>query len=244
VHGLGAHPDHAWVRHKDITSGLEKDVRWLTDLLPQTFRDYQPSISARIFCFNYQSAWLGPQLSKNRLEGVARRLLDDVHNRDKVGPVSERCCQLILTVVMQNGTASERSLIFIDHSFGGLVIDQAVVKANSAGSEYEYLVKLIGGIVFLETPHQRSKLQHWDFIMASLGSLVDYGETGLMKEVDEKSLKIFDLVSEFQRTIIRLGLAKTAVICFYENLPTNYLSRVTRNRWFEREISSMVRTSD
>lgn len=90
VHGLGANPDHAWVRHKDNPAGLEKDVRWLTDLLPQTFRDHQPSVNARVFCFNYQSAWLGPQLSRNRLEGVATRLLDDIHNaRDKVGPVRE-----------------------------------------------------------------------------------------------------------------------------------------------------------
>lgn len=93
VHGLGANPDHAWVRHKDVAAGLEKDVRWLTDLLPQTFRDYQPSISARIFCFNYQSAWLGPQLIRNRLENVATRLLDGIQSmRSKVGPAREGRC--------------------------------------------------------------------------------------------------------------------------------------------------------
>lgn len=78
------------MRHKDISAGLEKDVRWLTDLLPQTFREYRASISARIFCFNYQSAWLGPELSRNRLEEIATRLLDEIHNvRDKVSPVRE-----------------------------------------------------------------------------------------------------------------------------------------------------------
>lgn len=80
MHGLGANPKHAWVRHKAKTPELEKDVHWLRDLLPQTFRSHQPSIHARIFCFNYQSAWLGGQLSKNRLEGIAGRLLDDVHH--------------------------------------------------------------------------------------------------------------------------------------------------------------------
>ena len=75
----------AWVRHKDIHKGPERDVRWLTDLLPKTFREYQPSIGTRIFCFNYQSAWLGPQLSRNRLENVATRLLDSIQSvRDKV----------------------------------------------------------------------------------------------------------------------------------------------------------------
>ncbi|KAL9065770.1 MAG: hypothetical protein Q9161_007995 [Pseudevernia consocians] len=224
VHGLGAHPDHAWVRHKDVAAGLQKDVRWLTDLLPQTFRDYKTSISARVFCFNYQSAWLGPQLSRNRLEGLAKRLLDDIHNvRDK------------------NDTVSDRPIIFIGHSFGGLVIEQAVVQANSAGSTYEYLVKLIGGIVLLGTPHQGSKSQKWGSIMASLANLIDYGETGLMKEVDEKSMKIFDLISEFKRIMIGMDLAKTAVICFYENLPTNYLTRVMdTGLWIQRQTSSMI----
>ena len=76
-----------------MSEGLEKDVRWLTDLLPQTFRDYKTSLCARIFCFNYQSAWLGPQLSRNRLESLAVRLLDEIHNvRDKVSPVCEGFC--------------------------------------------------------------------------------------------------------------------------------------------------------
>lgn len=88
------------MRHKDIAAGLEEDVRWLTDLLPQTFRDHQPSISARIFCYNYQSAWLGPHLSRNRLEGLAVRLLDDIHNaRDKVGPLRRMFCYFVLTAV-------------------------------------------------------------------------------------------------------------------------------------------------
>lgn len=80
VHGLGAHPDHAWVRHKVPKDGKEVDVRWLTDLLPETLQDYTPSIRARIFCFNYQSAWLGSKLTKNRLENIAVRLLDDIHH--------------------------------------------------------------------------------------------------------------------------------------------------------------------
>ena len=140
---------------------------------------------------------------------------------------------------------SDRPIIFIGHSFGGLVIEQAVVQGNSAGSSYEYLVKLIGGIVLLGTPHQGSKSQKWGSIVASLANLIDYGETGLMKEVDEKSMKIFDLISEFKRIMISMDLAKTAVICFYENLPTNYLTRVIdTGLWIQRQTSSMVRISD
>jgi len=74
------------VRHKDPSIGIQTDVRWLTDLLPHTLRDHRPSIRARIFCFNYQSAWLGTTLTKNRLETIARRMMDDIHHMKlKVG---------------------------------------------------------------------------------------------------------------------------------------------------------------
>ena len=136
----------------------------------------------------------------------------------------------------------DRPLIFIGHSFGGLIIEQAVVQANSVGGRYEYLVKLIGGVVLLGTPHQGSKSQKWGSILANLANLVDYGEIGLMEEVDEKSMKIFDMVSNFKSIMISMDLAKTAVICFYENRPTNYMSRVIK--WTPRQISSMVRISD
>ena|SRR2546423_6942480 len=49
-----------------------------------------------------------------------------------------------------------KPLIFVGHSFGGLVTEQAVVKASSAGSMYEYLAQLIGGVVLFGTPHQGS----------------------------------------------------------------------------------------
>ena len=69
---------------------------------------------------------------------------------------------------LQNGAVLDRLLIFIGHSFGGLVIEQAVVQANSAGGRYEYLVKLIGGVILLGTPHRGSGSQKWGLIVANL----------------------------------------------------------------------------
>lgn len=145
---------------------------------------------------------------------------------------------------LQNGTLSDRPLVFIGHSFGGLVVEQAVVQANSAGGRYHHLVELIGGIILLGTPHQGSKSQRWGSVVANLANMIDYGETELMKEVDEKSMKIFDLISEFKKIMIGIDLAKTAVICFYENRPTNYVSRLMKvGPWIDKKTSSMVRTS-
>ena len=120
-----------------------------------------------------------------------------------------------------------------------------MVKANSVGSQYEYLVNLIGGFVLLGTPHQGSKTQKWGSILAHLAHMIEYGETGLLEEVDEKSMKIFDLVCEFMQIMIRTDMAKRhAVVCFCENQPTDYLKRVvTLGRVIHSKTSSMVRLS-
>lgn len=78
VHGLGAHRDFAWLRKKDASNHLNKDVNWLTDLLPDTLRKGNPSVRARIFCYNYDSKWLGPDLSKERLTNIANNMIDAI----------------------------------------------------------------------------------------------------------------------------------------------------------------------
>ena len=142
---------------------------------------------------------------------------------------------------MQDDASTNRPIIFIGHSFGGLVIEQAVVKANSAGGRYEPLIKLLGGVVLLGTPHRGSKLQKWGSIIANMARLIDYGETNLMEELEEKSTKILDMISEFMSIMIRTDLAKRAVICFFENLQTDYSSRVARGWGLQGKASAMVR---
>ena len=115
------------------------------------------------------------------------------------------------------------------------------MKANSAGGRYEPLIKLLGGIVLLGTPHQGSKLQKWGSIIANMARLMDYGETVLMDELEKKSTKILDMISEFMKIMIRMDLAKKAVICFFENMQTDYSKRVARGRWLPGKASAMVR---
>jgi hypothetical protein len=123
-----------------------------------------------------------------------------------------------------------------------LVIEQAVVKAASAGNPYEYLINRIGGVILLGTPHQGSKSQKWGSVLANLAHLVELGETDLIKDVDEKSMKIFDLIYEFMQIMTRTDLVKAhAVICFCENTPTDYLRRFSGwGGWVRGKISSIV----
>lgn len=124
----------------------------------------------------------------------------------------------------QDTHGSARPLIFLGHSFGGLVIEQAIVMASSVASPYVRLLDYLGGVILFGTPHKGSKLQKWGAIMAQLAQMIEYGETILMDDVDEHSMKIFDLRFDFMQIVIRTGLAE-AIVCFCENRPTNYLRR-------------------
>lgn len=244
VHGLGANPDHAWVRHKDATLGLKDDVCWLTDLLPYTLRSASPCILARIFTFNYQSAWLGKNLTDNRLENVAARLLNAIHNyRQNVCRVAQIYSLSSANMVQLKGDNVHRPLIFIGHSFGGLVIEQAITKANSAEGSYEYLVNSLGGILLLGVPHRGSKAQELASILANIAEAFGCGETAMLNDTSVRSMKLFDMVDAFMQIMIRKDLAKNdAVICFYENTPTDYTRRfLNLGNWIQTRISSMVR---
>lgn len=97
--------------------------------------------------------------------------------------------------------------------------------ASSVASPYIRLLDYLGGVVLFGTPHKGSKVQKWGAILAQLAQMIEYGDTILMDDVDEHSMKIFDLRFDFMQIVIRTGLAE-AIVCFCENRPTNYVRRI------------------
>ena len=65
----------------------------------------------------------------------------------------------------------------------------------------------------------------------------------MMDDVSVQSMKIFDVVHAFMQIMIRKDLAKhEAIICFYENTPTDYLRRaVDLGRLVSDHTSRIVR---
>ena len=82
VHGLGANKDYAWLKKKDERRGITQDVNWLKSLLPLTLRSATPAVRARIFCYNYDSRWLGKDTCTNTLTTISDGLVDALNRKD------------------------------------------------------------------------------------------------------------------------------------------------------------------
>jgi hypothetical protein len=111
VHGLAANPHRTWTwrqpsvsEHRgnsyDTGESSDTQINWLQDLLPASVA------KARIFAFNYASDWVRDAPMED-LRNVATKLLTMLHdNRD------------------DRQQDKEKPLIFIAHSFGGLVVQE------------------------------------------------------------------------------------------------------------------------
>jgi len=107
VHGLGANPHQTWSwRPPSALSGNEEqtskiEVNWLQTLLPSVLP------KARIKTFNYMSDWRSDAPHES-LRNISQKLLSNLH--------AESASEL---------DGKQRApLIFLGHSFGGLVIEK------------------------------------------------------------------------------------------------------------------------
>ena len=113
VHGLGAHPLDTWTQEVSP----HQFVNWLIDkhMLPHGLP------CTRIMTYGYQSQWFGKDTVRRKASDIAKNLLIDLSVKRKVDtfPVKRFLPSLELTMVQSCG---ERPLIFIAHSFGGIVV--------------------------------------------------------------------------------------------------------------------------
>ncbi|KAK4185664.1 hypothetical protein QBC35DRAFT_476145 [Podospora australis] len=120
IHGLGSNHESAW-RHKG--NETHPDVHWLVDILPK-MKGYE---NTRITLLNHQTRWdsHAPQL---HLKDYAEEMLSDI-------------------VRINQG---KRPIIFIAHSFGGLLLKHVLITAKS---DARSVARVTRGILFLGVPH-------------------------------------------------------------------------------------------
>ncbi|KAF4546069.1 SesB-related regulatory protein [Lasiodiplodia theobromae] len=114
----------------------------------------------------------------------------------------------------------ERPIVFVAHSLGGLVVEQALL--ISRGSSELHVKDILEGtfaIVFMGTPHHGSNLANWRIHLTRLSSLIMQTNKKIVRVLDPGSEVLANIQQEFH-TMIRDRVQHiqkdVQIFCFYE----------------------------
>ncbi|KAJ8108670.1 hypothetical protein ONZ43_g6353 [Nemania bipapillata] len=171
VHGLGAHPEYTWTCNAHASGvGPRRKIHLLRDLLTESLPE------ARILSFAYNSDWLINAPIKTA-QDIGKNLLDQLEShRQKRG--------------------QRLPIIFMGHSFGGIVIKEALILALRRSETAEQIIFDTSGIIFLGTPHQGSTLSIFAFLAAWVTGFLG-SSTGLLLTLQHHSSQLSDLEVQF-----------------------------------------------
>ncbi|EQL01948.1 NACHT and WD40 domain protein [Ophiocordyceps sinensis CO18] len=196
AHGLGAHPEHTWMcstwPSTDEPPALPREK---THLLRHLIKDDFPD--ARIVSFAHNSDWLidGPVKTAQQ---IGHRLLDELAEHRSRRP--------------------RVPIVFIGHSFGGIIIKEALCKPGDATRE---VADSTCGIIFLGTPHLGSPVSRAGSLAAYLTGFLG-SDTSLLLALASHRNQLSDLEDRFIACMNhkRRRRDKTRIASFYETKPT------------------------
>ncbi|KAJ5160872.1 uncharacterized protein N7482_007876 [Penicillium canariense] len=192
VHGLGSNPDTTWSLpvEDDKQSGNESSVRWIRDFLPDdilpTHRD-----NIRVFYYNHDT-YFWRDAPQSDLETLALAMLSRIKSQ-----------------IRRNEQEWNRKLILVGHSYGGLIIKQAIVEA-AKNERFLHIAQNTKALVFLGTPHRGSKSANLFAPIAS--ALTPIGSNSkILKDLAYDSPHLLGLHTDFLRVTRQMR-----VVNFYE----------------------------
>jgi pimeloyl-ACP methyl ester carboxylesterase len=152
----------------------------------------------------------------------------------EVGSI-ERCAQLwyVIVILVRHATKSDkaqvrRPLILLGHSYGGLVIKQALVTATTAPrdhpryNDYQALITAVSGVMFLGTPHSGSSFASVGIFQANFRSWFGSATNAeILKPLalDTTMTTLKDLEENFQTILSNDRLSALISLYFYETKP-------------------------
>ncbi|KAJ6190216.1 hypothetical protein N7519_000237 [Penicillium mononematosum] len=193
IHGLTGDRNSTWTAHGQSTP-------WPKSLLPPKLR------GARILTYGYDAYIMrGSVASGNRLIDHASDFLND------------------LTTNRDSHDASNRSLIFVAHSLGGLVCKEAILLSRDRTQDHHLrgIFNHTKGIIFMGTPHQGSWMADWAGIPVSALGIGKSTSKSLL-EILQTDNQFLEAIQEGFLTLIRNSEKAgkpLEVICFFEALP-------------------------
>ncbi|KAJ0426152.1 hypothetical protein BJY00DRAFT_323622 [Aspergillus carlsbadensis] len=149
VHGLNGHPHRTW-------TSTRTGAFWPVDLLPEVLE--QSRVRILTYGYNANVTSFTDGASKDRILNHSETL----------------AAQLAANRTIKH--CSERPIIFVCHSLGGLVVKRALIYSRSLTNEkVEHLRSIYVstyGILFLGTPHNGSEVAKWGLLLQNICAAV------------------------------------------------------------------------
>ncbi|KAJ6785086.1 hypothetical protein PWT90_03543 [Aphanocladium album] len=212
VHGLGSKYKTTWAHKREDGSRYH----WIREQLPKDIPD------ARVLGFEYPSRWYDDPVATSLAECASQLLRSLIEDRCHAD--APEMCRAKRT----------RPIIFVGHSFGGLVIKQ-ILSSNAPRVQYENhrdLLSSIAGVVFLGTPHRGSGFASLAGWKISLGSYL--WQVRSNDEIITILRPDSYVLDELQRTFAQLRfderMLDLRLICYYEMRAVPYLGKMVVSR--------------
>ncbi|KAI8634401.1 hypothetical protein F5Y19DRAFT_210212 [Xylariaceae sp. FL1651] len=196
VHGLTGNSYNTWCYSNELDGIF--DVHWPEHLLKVDIPD------ARILSFGYDADVVGlwNPASNNRVANHAENLLGDV------------------TRLRERTNSEDRSLIFVMHSLGGLVVQSALdLSRCSPEPHLRRLESKTLGLLFMGTPNFGSNKAKWGNLFATMLNLCKKTNKSIVRILQPDS-ELLALIQKKFHEILRLRQIDhpIQITCFYEEL--------------------------
>ncbi|TVY39476.1 Vegetative incompatibility protein HET-E-1 [Lachnellula subtilissima] len=109
----------------------------------------------------------------------------------------------------------DRPIIFIAHSLGGLVCEQAILICVEGEKNLEKIFQSTIGIIFMGTPHAGADLAKWGHAVARYLNIVRKTNSAILDVLRRESDVLTSVQQQFQQLLCKRGL-EIAVYCFFE----------------------------
>ena len=156
--------------------------------------------TARIMTFGYEAdvvkLWGVP--GSNTLRDHGKNLASDVSDQ-------RRSCR-------------ERPIIFIAHSIGGLVCEQALLICREGEADLEKVFHSTRGIIFLGTPHGGAALAKWGHMFAKYLKVIRYTNPAVLGVLERSSEVLTAVQQQFQQILLKPNVS-IKIYCFFEEKP-------------------------
>ncbi|PSN64914.1 hypothetical protein BS50DRAFT_677808 [Corynespora cassiicola Philippines] len=200
VHGLTGNRDTTWT--------YNDSVLWPRDLLPKDIPH------ARILTFGYDAdvARFFSITSSNTIRDHGKSFAQD------------------LAMFRARTKTGDRPIIFVAHSLGGLVVEQAILIARgSSQAHVKSLLDATVAIAFMGTPHLGSKKAEWGKQIARFASLFRRVNRKIVAVLEPDSEMLANLQQEFHTLLEdrrKNQWKEVNIYCFYESIDVATIGKI------------------